>query len=89
MRTRIQHEQDILEARTKAGRPHPASGWGVKGLTYFRRWGFSINEGAIPNIHVSWLLAGSRRFYFYLALYGPVRVSFSFPWWPNPKQVNG
>lgn len=23
-------------------------------MTYFRRWGFSINEGHFPNIHMSW-----------------------------------
>lgn len=26
----------------------------IPGHTYFRRWGFSINEGEIPNIHLSW-----------------------------------
>ena len=35
-----------------------------QGVTYFRRWGFSINEGEFPNIHVSWRRDG---FLFYLA----------------------
>lgn len=26
----------------------------MKGITYFTRWGFSINEGQFPNIHVNW-----------------------------------
>lgn len=36
----------------------------MKGLTYFRWWGFSINEGQFPNIHVSW----SHWFFIYIAL---------------------
>ena len=26
----------------------------MKNLTYFERWGFSINEGGRPCIHLSW-----------------------------------
>lgn len=27
----------------------------MKGLTYFKKWGFSVNEGAGPiNLHMSW-----------------------------------
>jgi hypothetical protein len=63
----------------------------MRGATYFAPWGFSINEGQVPNIHVSWNLCGMRRFYFYLCLAPFQRFSFSFPWWPQRgrKQVNG
>lgn len=37
----------------------------MKGLTYFKRWGFSINEGRFPNIHFSW--SGPFGLYFYCA----------------------
>lgn len=36
----------------------------MKGLTYFKPWAFSINEGQFPNIHISW----HRSPIFYLAL---------------------
>lgn len=37
----------------------------IRGVTYFRRWGFSINEGAGPlNIHVRWG-RGQIGFYVY------------------------
>jgi hypothetical protein len=26
----------------------------LRGFTYFRRWGFSVNEGEFPNVHCSW-----------------------------------
>ena len=32
------------------------------GLTYFAWWGFSINEGMFPNIHINW-----RNRFFYCA----------------------
>lgn len=35
------------------------------GITYFRWWGFSVNEGRYPNIHVNW-----RDGYWYVCL-GP------------------
>jgi hypothetical protein len=39
----------------------------VKGFTYFKSWGFSINEGGTPiNIHVQW----KNRMYFYLYFFG-------------------
>ncbi len=41
------------------------------GYTYFATWGFSINEGQFPNIHMSWRRwgEGSRRtFYFYVGI---------------------
>lgn len=50
------------------------------GITYFERWGFSINEGKFPNVHISWR---DRRFNFYAGLFPlmgrRVRVYFSFP----------
>lgn len=40
-----------------------------KGITYFNRHGFSINEGEGPiNIHVSWF-QGGYIFYFYLFIW--------------------
>lgn len=49
-----------------------------KGLTYFRPWGFSINEGGIPNIHVSW----KRGLFVYLCWGGDSRWSWaSRRWW--------
>lgn len=56
----------------------------MRGMTYFRRWGFSINEGEVPNIHVSWNICGLRRFYFYLCLTRNVRLHFGFPLWKAP-----
>ena len=39
----------------------------MKGLTYFRKWGFSINEGGTPiNIHMQW----KNKFGFYLYFFG-------------------
>ena len=39
----------------------------MKGLTYFRKWGFSINEGGTPiNIHMQW----NNKFGFYLYFFG-------------------
>lgn len=48
------------------------------GITYFERWGFSINEGRLPNIHMSWR---DGRFYFYTAfwLFKRVRCHFHLP----------
>lgn len=37
----------------------------MKGLTYFRWWGFSINESEVPNIHISWW-GFSHEFVFYI-----------------------
>ena len=37
-------------------------------ITYFEKWGFSINEGGGPvNIHISWNCP--HKFYFYLFIY--------------------
>jgi hypothetical protein len=52
----------------------------AQGLTYFRPWGFSINEGCFPNIHLSWNLCGMRRIHFYVALSRRLKWFFSFPW---------
>lgn len=35
----------------------------MKGFTYLKRRGFSINEGEYPNIHISWY----NHFVFYFA----------------------
>lgn len=44
----------------------------MTGITYFRCWGFSINEGGTPiNIHVQW----RDRFGFYLYFFGK-RISW-------------
>lgn len=40
----------------------------MKGLTYFRRNAFSINEGEYPNVHASYNLLPGMGFYFYLAI---------------------
>jgi len=42
--------------------------WQTKNqMTYFKLWGFSINEGGMPvNIHMSW----KHGFYFYLYFFG-------------------
>lgn len=52
----------------------------MEGNTYFRKWGFSINECAFPNIHMSWR---NGRFNFYLGicrfLGRRIRVYFGFP----------
>lgn len=46
-------------------------------LTYFRRWGFSINEGAGPvNVHAQWNRDWCYLF-FYLYVLG---ARFSFVW---------
>ena len=37
-----------------------------KGLTYFHWWGFSINKGGIPNLHISWRQGRQWGFYFYI-----------------------
>lgn len=41
-----------------------------RGITYFRWWGFSVNEGRFPNIHVSWCLGGDWHLFWYVCL-GP------------------
>jgi len=45
------------------------------GVTYFRRWGFSINEGAYPNIHVRWRYGQRWGLNWYIAL------SPKLKWW--------
>lgn len=45
----------------------------LKGVTYFRSWGFSINEGEFPNVHLSW---NKRSLFFYCA----------FRWKGKPKR---
>lgn len=40
----------------------------MRGHTYFKNWGFSINEGALPNVHLSWRLGGEWRLFWYVAL---------------------
>lgn len=47
----------------------------MKGMTYFTKTGFSINEGAGPaNIHISWLWP-SHLFFFYIFIW---RFRFHF-----------
>ncbi len=42
----------------------------MKGVTYFKWWGFSINEGKGPfNIHISWF-KHDYRFYVYIYFKG-------------------
>jgi hypothetical protein len=42
----------------------------MKSVTYFRRWGFSINEGGGPvNVHMQWRNERCRLF-IYLYLFG-------------------
>lgn len=48
--------------------------WRLNGLYYVRRWGFSLNEGCFPNIHMSWRKRPGG-FLFYVAL-GP-----KWKWW--------
>jgi hypothetical protein len=39
----------------------------MKPVTYFKRWGFSINEGGTPfNIHMSW----NKKFFMYMYFFG-------------------
>lgn len=38
----------------------------MKGISYIRWWGFSIREGLVPNLHVSWREAGEWGLYIYL-----------------------
>ena len=55
-------------------------GWG---MTYFKKWKFSINEGRIPNAHLN-LNPGEQ--YFYLRFF-PIRF-----WWirgHSPKLQRG
>ena len=43
----------------------------MKGATYLRRWGFSINEGAGPvNVHLRWWPCAFCWFSFWLSLWG-------------------
>ena len=45
----------------------------MKPVTYFRNWGFSINEGGTPiNLHIQW----KNRIGFYIYFFG-VRLC----WW--------
>lgn len=49
-----------------------------RGLTYFSRRGFSVNESRFPNIHASW--GGPfYRLYFYVALTRRLKWSFVLP----------
>lgn len=49
----------------------------MRGITYFRCNGFSINEGSGPvNIHMSWCRYG-LRFFFYIYFFG---LQFSWAW---------
>jgi hypothetical protein len=57
-----------------SGTTKPFSGDAIP-VTYFRRWGFSINEGGGPaNIHMQWN-RGAFRFFFYVYVLG-LRWSF-------------
>ena len=39
----------------------------MKGITYFKRWGLSINEGGTPfNIHIRW----KPYFFIYIYFFG-------------------
>lgn len=40
----------------------------MKSITYFRWWGFSINEGQFPNIHISWRVGGYWHLFIYVAI---------------------
>lgn len=45
------------------------------GITYFADWGFSINEGCFPNIHMSW---GDKYTFIYIALTAKLRWARNF-----------
>ncbi len=47
----------------------------MKGLTYFEWWGFSINEGTFPNIHISW---GDKYTFIYICLTSKLRWAKNF-----------
>lgn len=49
----------------------------MKGLSYFGRFGFSVNEGGIPNIHIRWW----RPIGFYICRTETKR--YSWFWWPK------
>ena len=49
----------------------------MKGRTYFRRYGFSINEGEIPNIHLSWNNNQSLGVYLYICLTPKYRFAWT------------
>ena len=55
----------------------------MKGVTYFHWWGFSINEGQLPNVHLSWWMAGFG-IQFYLAITTEYRW---FGAWPAPVRA--
>jgi len=49
----------------------------MKGITYFRPWGFSINEGGTPiNICIQW----TKNFGFYIYFFG-----LRFSWFKGKK----
>lgn len=50
----------------------------MKGTTYFRWWGLSINEGEIPNIHISWYMNGAWYLFFYICLSKKLRWSWAY-----------
>jgi hypothetical protein len=49
------------------------------GATYFRKYGFSINEAGTPNIHINFRMPG-----FYLYLGGNCRI-----YWFKKQKENG
>ena len=56
-----------------------------EGITYFNKTGFSINEGKVPNIHISWNNEGrdGEYFYFYTRLWW-LRIFFM----TNPRDFH-
>jgi hypothetical protein len=51
--------------------------WSTRGSFYVAPWGFSLNESAFPNIHMSW----DWGFYFYIAFTKKYKASFLFGKW--------
>jgi hypothetical protein len=49
----------------------------MKGITYFKRWGFSINEGALPNLTIIW--GGTIGPFFYIALTRRIKWHWAWP----------
>ncbi len=49
----------------------------MKGLTYFKPWGFSINEGALPNLTIIW--GGTIGPFFYVAITRRIKWHWIWP----------
>jgi len=56
----------------------------MNGVSYFRKWGFSINEGGTPiNIHIQWFRPWTW-FFIYLYIFGK---RFHWTWKRSSKSV--